>query len=220
MQDLSFFRLNNFVEGFWALPTSGFGNICDEQPLPYFKYKNIDISPRLGGELGQNNYDEKIIPLPYGKLKNVWPIKQRLFNLNRKRTNLYWKKFFENRCPKNKLFTFNSQLNFYFKNMDIYGYSPLINFIREFKIKENSLKVIDKIKFKKNLDFDYFIINPLIRLNLNEPDLMRIKTSLKHNMMINFRSSTGDAIYTSHRMNNCKFKKGNEIHTEIFYRFI
>ena len=220
MKDIAFIKLNNGLESFWALPTSGFGNFCDEQPLPYLKFKNIDISPRLGGEVGQNNYDEKVIPLPYGKLKNNWPIKQIIFNFKRKRTNLYWRNLFENRCPKNKLFFFNSQLNFYFKNKNIYGNSPLINFLREFKINEKNIKVIDKIKFKKNLEFDYLIVNPLIRLNFNSTNLLKIETSLKHNLKINFKSSTGDAIYTSHKINNCKFNKGNEIHTELLYKFL
>ena len=70
---------NKEVEGFWAVPTSGYGHICDEQPLPYLRKNNSDLSPRMGGEEGKNNYTEQIIPLPYGKLLKDWPIRQRFF---------------------------------------------------------------------------------------------------------------------------------------------
>ena len=220
MKDICFFRLSNKVEGFWANPTSGFGNICDEQPLPYFKLKNYDISPRLGGEVGKNLYNEKIIPLPYGKLKNSWPIKQRFFNLRRKKTNLYWKRIFESNCPSNKLFLFYSQLNYKIKKRSFIGQCPIMIFKRKFVIEGRNFKVFDKIIFKENISYEYLHINPLLKLNIDIKNVLDIKTSLKPNTKTEFQSSTGKAIYTSHRIDNCKFSKGDQLNTNIEYIFL
>ena len=220
MKDLYFFRLSNGAEGFWATPTSGFGHICDEQPLPYFKYKRKDISPRLGGEEDNYEYTKKIIPLPYGKLKKPWPIKQRIFNINRKRTNIYWRNFFKSNCSRDRLFLFYSQLNFIKIKNSFLGESPLLNFERKFILKKNNLRVLDTIKFKHNLSFDYLLVNPLIKQDFDYSNILKIKTSLKPNKIISFKSSTGPAIYSSHQINNCNFSKGDELNTNIYYEFL
>ena len=219
MEDLRFFNLNNDIEGFWAKPGSGFGHICDEQPLPYLRSNNIDLSPRLGGEENENNYTTKVVPLPYGNLSQKWPLKQKIFNFFRKPINIYWRKFFISKCPKNKLFLFLDQLNYKITNYGFTGNCPLIFYERMFELGTFYIHVKDSITFKEDICFENLIINPVIRFK-DEVDIpYKIKTSHELNTSFEFKSSSGEALWNGHKIHNCRFKKFEKINYTITYTF-
>ena len=204
------------IEGFWVIPSSGFGHLCDEQPLPYLKQKYNDLTPRLGGELNINNYSEKIVPLPYGELKNDWPLRQRIFNLFRRKINIYWRNIFNSRCNKKKLFYFVEQLNYKEIKNGFLGSCPCLQMKRRFKVYENHIEVRDEIFFKKKLSFKYFNICPYIFFE--EEKLISIETSLKPNNKIHFSSSTGEAFFNSHTIKNVEFNRKDSLKYKYVFK--
>ena len=205
------------IEGFWAIPTSGYGNVCDEQPLPYLRNKYGDLTPRLGGEINENNYSPEIVPLPHGKLTKKWPISQRFFNLNRRKINLYWKNIFKSKCNRKKIFLFFEQLNFRYVKNGFQGDCPLLIMKRFFNISNCNIIVEDEINFKEKIEFDYFHINPFIEIEKNN---LLIETSYKCNFKKNFKSSTGVGTFRSYLIKNCIFKKNESIKYNYKYNII
>ena len=218
MNEIKKIKYHNEIEGFWAVPTSGFGHLCDEQPLPYLRRKDQDLTPRLGGEINANNYSERIIPLPYGKLSGSWPKKQKFFNFTRRKINIYWKNIFKSRCNKERIFYFYDQLNYKgFKN-GFEGKCPILTMKRIFQIEEKRILVKDIINFKENLEFNYFHLNPYIFFK-SKKEFVKISTSNNTNYQESFKSSTGEGVFSSYLIKNCKFKKSEIIRYSYEYKF-
>ncbi len=205
----------NKTEGFWAIPTSGYGHLCDEQPLPYLRNNYGDLTPRLGGENNENNYSSEIIPLPYGKLTNKWPIIQRIFNINRRKINIYWRNIYKSRCNPERIFFFYDQLNYKPIENGFKGESPLVFIKRIFSVSKIDILIEDKIIFKENIKFDYFHLNSYLDL---QNEYIRIETTYDCNFFKRFKSSTGNAVFRSFIKRNCKFNKNQTIKYKYRYQ--
>ncbi len=123
----------------WAPPTSGFGKACDEQPLPFVVGPRGEETPRFGGEAGAQDTGVETLPLPGGRLAQSWPWSQRLFNLPRRRVNLYWRYLFETRTPAEGDFYFAEQLNFHNTRGGFAGSCPLVRFWRRFRLQDGAI---------------------------------------------------------------------------------
>ena len=205
----------NKTEGFWAIPTSGYGHICDEQPLPYLRNNYGDLTPRLGGENNENNYSSEIIPLPYGKLKNKWPTIQRIFNINRRKINIYWRYIYKSRCNSERIFFFYDQLNYKSIKNGFKGECPLVFFKRIFSVTKIDIIIQDEILFKKNIEFEYFHFNSYLDLQSKN---IRIETTYECNFLKRFKSSTGNGVFRSFIKRDCIFKKNQIIKYKYRYQ--
>jgi len=103
-------KLDGGASVIWAVPLSGYGHIADEQPLPYIHYKGNELTPRFGGEEGQAGCGLHTTGLPWGTLKNRWPLSQRIFNTFRRNINIYWRNIFVSRCRAENFFIFLNNL--------------------------------------------------------------------------------------------------------------
>jgi hypothetical protein len=152
------FKLSKGIEGFWSVPTSGYGHTADEQPLPYMELGGVPLTPRFGGEEAFETSNNDSLPLPYGFLRDEWPIKQKIFNLFRRRINIYWRNLFKSRCRVDKKFLFIEQMNFEAMNFGFVGESPVARFERAFQINKTSIIVHDKIVLKQKISFQEFVV--------------------------------------------------------------
>ena len=106
MHDLKRHQLADGVEAVWAVPSSGFGHVADELPLPFLTRSGLEQTPRFGGEESELISGQLSLPAPYGYLDRPWPWQQRLFNLPRRRANIYWRNLFLSRCNPQRFFSF------------------------------------------------------------------------------------------------------------------
>jgi hypothetical protein len=203
------------AEVIWSIPLSGFGHVADEQPLPYIHHNGIELTPRYGGEEALTASSIESLPLPYGKLKESWPFKQKTFNLIRKKINIYWRNIFATFCRNDKMFYFLEQLKFTGNDRGFVGASPLLIFSREIIISDNGLIVNDKISVLKAIEFEYFHISPYAEL---PNTLCEIQVSRNINNEKQISSSTGKAIWKSELMKNVKFNAGEEIKWQYLYQ--
>lgn len=202
-------QLSNGVQVIWSTPLSGFGHIADEQPLPYLHSNNIELTPRFGGEEQCESSGIDSIPLPYGKLTNTWPWRQRLFNLLRRRVNIYWRNILQSRCRSDRYFYIIEQLKFKEVIDGFVGYSPVLDFYRSFVFQDNEIIVNDKIIFNMTVAFDEFYACPWAEFDsYNSEMYCQITPSLIGNYRFPIQSSSGNAIWHAHKMNNVQFNKG------------
>ncbi len=192
----------------WATPLSGYGHIADEQPLPYIHYKGNELTPRFGGEEGQVGSEPHTVGLPWGVLKNKWPLKQRIFNIFRKNINIYWRNIFVSRCKVDDFFYFLEQLEYKPSLQGFTGECPLIHFERKFFIEGASVQVEDTIVFKRSVSFEVFY-----PVNIPLFDSSLIKFTSKKSLIKkgNQCSSAGEAVMHVLKKNNTKFKKGSTL---------
>ncbi|MEZ8382415.1 hypothetical protein AB6C98_01645 [Vibrio splendidus] len=203
------------AEVVWSVPLSGFGHVADEQPLPYIHFNGTELTPRYGGEEALSASSIESLPLPYGKLKKNWPIQQRLFNLTRKKINIYWRNIFTTLCRNDKMFYFLEQQKFNGNQQGFVGGSPLLVFSRSFHFSDNSITVSDKIIFLKSIEFKYLHISPYVEFS---DSCCEIRTSRNVNNYEDMSSSTGKAIWKSQLLHNVKFNAGEEISWQYLYQ--
>ena len=212
------------VEGFWSVPTSGFGHTADEQPLPFFEYKGVPLTPRYGAdeEFQESNNDS--IPLPYGTLASGWPLRQRFFNLSRRRINIYWRNFFRTRCRIDKRFLFIEQLTFKRIHSGFTGQSPMAQFERTFQKNKNTFLVKDTILFKKSVFFEEFCVTsfPDIKFSSHVGILsIKLKSDLNGALIRSkkIKSSTGTADIIERYYVKKVFNKNDVLNIFYEYRF-
>lgn len=203
------------AEVVWSVPLSGFGHVADEQPLPYIHFNGIELTPRYGGEEALTSSSIQSLPLPYGKLKKKWPIQQRLFNLTRKKINIYWRNIFATFCKNDNIFHFLEQLNFIGNQKGFIGVSPLLVFSRSFEFNNDGVTVNDKIKFLKNIEFEYFYLSTYAEFP-NSFCKIQVNQDTNNDKVIS--SSTGKAIWKAKLLNNVKFKAGEEVSWQYQYQ--
>jgi len=208
-------KLKCGAEVIWSVPLSGFAHVADEQPLPYIHFNGVELTPRYGGEESLVASSIESLPLPYGKLKKNWPIKQKIFNLTRKKINIYWRNIFTTLCRSDKMFYFLEQLKFNGSRDGFVGVSPILVFSREFKFTDDSIIVNDKISFLKSVEFEYFHLSPYAMLPAS---CCEILLSQNINNEKEISSSTGKAIWKSKLINNVKFNAGEKIEWQYLYQ--
>lgn len=212
-------QLSNGVQVIWATPLSGFGHIADEQPLPYLHCSNLELTPRFGGEEKFKSSGINSLPVPYGRLMGRWPWKQRLFNLLRRRINIYWRNILQHRTRSDKMFYFIEQLDFQETIDGFIGRSPMLDFSRSFSLKENTIKVNDILIFNMDITFDEFYLCPWAELEMSRSDIYcQITPSLPGNYKFPIQSSSGNAIWHAHKMYNVKFNKNEELSWNYLYQ--
>lgn len=150
--------LANGAEMVWAVPTGGFGHAADEQPLPYIRYKGCSVTPRYGGDESFSDAGYASLPLPRFTLVDPWPLRQKLFNLFRKRINIYWRNLFASVCRKNGDFFFGEQLNYKLVKDGFYGKSPVVLHIRTFEVLKSQIRIIDVLEFKMQVELRCMVV--------------------------------------------------------------
>lgn len=149
-------HLSPRVAAVWAVPTSGYGHAADEQPLPYITVDGHELTPRFGGEPGRGLTDRAHLGMPYGVLAQAWPLRQRVFNLPRRRVNLYWREAFRSRTPPDGQLLLLDQLSFRPTHDGFEGSSPILAFRRAFTCGAHHLEIVDRLTFRTPLRFELF----------------------------------------------------------------
>jgi len=206
---------------FWAVPTSGYGEPCDEQPLPFIAGPHEAETPRYGGEAGWPGTGWETLPLPSGRLAQPWPLAQRLFNLPRRRVHLYWRNLFRSRTPADRQLLFATQLSFRATRSGFAGRCPLVRFEREFHSEEEAIRVVDRIRFLKRLRFELF--TPVVIALFPETPVIESAPSRRPDRLClevdgfrlaklgGHRSSTGEAVLWGEQLEDVCFRRGDEI---------
>lgn len=213
-------KLSESIQGFWAVPLSGYGHTADEQPMPYLENEGIALTPRFGGEENKTESNNESLPLPKGKLKTKWPLAQRIFNLFRRRINIYWRNVFKTHTRIDKQFLFIEQLNYQEIKNGFKGECPLVTFVRTFEIEETVLIVKDIITFKKNVEFTEFeyAMTPILRCNAKKTTHIDSDVDVEQNHVYPIQSSTGLAEMKSKKLENTIFKKGQLLEVRFRYK--
>ncbi|EPP5594311.1 hypothetical protein ACUULL_003472 [Vibrio cholerae] len=198
-------------EAIWAVPLSGMGHIADEQPMPYIHSMGVELTPRFGGE----DVTFSDLPLPYGYIKGSWPAQQRIFNLFRKRVNIYWREIFNSFNRKDKAYYIYQQCDFIGKENGYVGESPLVYFERLFTYNENCIEVSDFIKFKRRVAFSKFVF---CSYSINAENKIKITASEKTNHEVSFSSSTGESKTIGKMLKDVEFEPGDTL--ECQYRYL
>lgn len=137
----------------WATPTSGYGHVADEQPLPYIHRDGLELTPRFGGEESLPTCAPETAGLPRGILAEGWPTRQRLFNVTRRSANLYWRNLFRSRTPADRRFLFLHQLDFRPRDDGFVGACPLLRLERRFLVGAQAVEVRDTVTFERPVRF-------------------------------------------------------------------
>ena len=140
----------------WAVPTSGYGHVADEQPLPFITESGEELTPRLGGE--PNQCPAEAIGLPWGKLAHAWPWRQRIHNWPRRALNRYWREIFQTRNRSDGRFLFWEQLNYCRRPDGFHGDSPMVMHRRAFKVAASHVEVLDELTFKQSVHFEQLVL--------------------------------------------------------------
>lgn len=205
-------QLTDGTDVVWAIPLSGMGHVADEQPLPYLHKHGVELTPRFGGEEQYSKSGLTSLPLPYGYLANSWPWRQRIFNLPRRRINIYWRNIFKDATRNDRLFHFLTQLNYFEINNGFQGHSPSVTFQRVFSVSDNSIEVHDSIEFKENIHFLEFYLCPWAEFQTEAASYKcKISTSMKANHSYLIESSSGIAIWNARKVVDVKYKKGDRL---------
>lgn len=221
MSGIKRYELSGGSEFIWAVPLSGMGHVADEQPLPYIQKHGIELTPRFGGEELNSKLGLSSVPMPYGYLASGWPFLQRIFNIPRRRMNIYWRNIFKDLSHKDGFFHFLEQLKYSETENGFFGKSPLLHYTREFKINQNSIEIFDKIDFKENLHFLEFYLCPWAEFKTHHINFRCLITpSLEVNYSYTISSSTGLAILHAHKLLNVKFKKGESVSWSYTYHIL
>ncbi|CBL44186.1 hypothetical protein HDN1F_06030 [gamma proteobacterium HdN1] len=205
-------QLTNGTDVIWAVPLSGMGHTADEQPLPYLHWRGEELTPRYGGEESLPGSSIKSLPLPYGFLASTWPWRQRIFNLPRRRINIYWRNIFRDATRKDRLFHFIEQLKYSETEEGFIGNSPSLSYQRTFTLEENLIIVNDTIIFKDRLHFSELYLCPWADFqNDHHGPRCRIQPSLTPNHSNPIKSSTGSAQWHAHKLLNVEYDKGDQV---------
>ena len=211
-------QLPNGTDVVWAVPLSGMGHTADEQPLPYLHWRGMGLTPRFGGEESLAESGIKSLPLPYGFLSASWPWRQRLFNLPRRRINIYWRNIFKDATRKDRLFHFIEQLKYRETKQGFIGVSPSLSYERTFILQNNSIIVNDTITFKDRLHFSELYLCPWAEFqNDNHNPKCRIQPSLAPNHSNPISSSTGSGHWRAHKLLNIQYDKGDYVDWNYIY---
>lgn len=223
MRQLQIERLPEGVEVLWAVPTSGYGHVADEQALPRILDQGLELTPSMSGDPTQCPPD--IIGLPHGKLNQAWPMRQRLFNLPRRSVNLYWREAFQSRCRSDGHFRFWEQLDFQAVPGGFRGRSPVAKFDRQFRLSTRSLIVDDVIEFRSALRFSEFsLLNlPLFddwTLQVPSARWVKVESDVAGEWSNHrFSSSTGRAALWCLRTFEAGYDRGQVIRSRCTYHF-
>ena len=148
------------VDVVWAVPTGGYGHLADEQSLPYLHRTGLELTPRFGGEASWPACAPQTLGLPWGILKQPWPMAQRVFNGPRRAINRYWREIFRSRNDKSGLFLFWDQLDYQRTDQGFKGCSAVARFERRFIVEPRRIEVHDSIAALSILHFKEF--SPLV----------------------------------------------------------
>jgi hypothetical protein len=149
-------RIGDAASVMWAVPTSGYGHVADEQSLPFITDSGEELTPRLGGEPDQCPSDA--IGLPWGKLSHAWPWRQRMHNWPRRALNRYWREVFQSRNRHDGRFLFWEQLNYRRLPDGFQGDSPMVTHQRAFKVAARHVEVLDELTFKQAVHFEQLVL--------------------------------------------------------------
>jgi hypothetical protein len=211
-------QLANGTDVIWAVPLSGMGHTADEQPLPYLHWRGEELTPRYGGEESLPGSSIKSLPLPYGFLASTWPWRQRIFNLPRRRINIYWRNIFRDATRKDRLFHFIEQLKYSETEEGFIGNSPSLSYQRTFTLEDNLIIVNDTIIFKDRLHFSELYLCPWAEFQKdNHSPRCRIQPSLIPNHSHSINSSTGSAHWRAHKLLNIQYDKGDHVEWNYTY---
>lgn len=211
-------QLADGTEVIWAVPLSGMGHVADEQPLPYLQQNGVELTPRFGGEEDLEESGATSLPLPYGFLATHWPWRQRLFNLPRRRINIYWRNIFRDATRKDRLFHFIEQLQYRESDDGFIGQSPLLSYQRSFILRGNTIEVNDTLQFKDRLRFSDLYLCPWAEFQTSESRTKcHIQPSLAPNQSRVIKSSTGTANWHAHKLTNIQFDKGDQVNWGYIY---
>ncbi|WP_421312024.1 hypothetical protein [Aeromonas veronii] len=194
----------------WCLPLGGYGHLADEQPLPYIHIDGLEKTPRFGGEFVAREH----IPMPMGVLNSKWPVKQRIFNLFRKRLNIYWKEIFSSFTRADNHFYLYEQCSYKNTENGFFGSSPIIQFERSFLFEEKVITVNDHLVFKERLNFHSLVIGQYCTFPVSD---VIIESSSEQNFELDFQSSSGSSKIVGTQLNNVVFNPGDEIEWQILY---
>jgi hypothetical protein len=213
--------ISNDVSVVWATPLSGYAHTADEQPMPYLHCPNGELTPRFGGEEADARSNKASLPLPFGTLMGGWPMCQRIYNLPRRNLNIYWRNLFKSRTVKDEKFYFIEQLDFRKCDSGFHGESPLLNFSRTFTLSIDSVRVSDRIIFKRQVSFSDIHLCTWAMFE-QEPSGVRceITPSLPANYIVPIQSSTGAAKLLAHRIENITMERGQDISWHCVYKVV
>lgn len=219
MKDLQIKKISvGSCDAIWAVPLSGYGHVADEQPLPYIHCGDLALTPRFGGEEDSDTTGIASLPLPYGKLAGAWPLSQRLFNLPRRRVNVYWRNIFKSFTRADGTFYFAEQLYYSGESDGFVGKSPLLSFERNFIVEENSLLVSDQITARRNIHFAYLLCCPWAEFGDERTRAQcTIEPSLEPNRVLTIESSTGSAYLHAHHRESVHLRPGDTMHWRVRY---
>ncbi len=216
-------HLDSETEVVWATPTSGYGHLADEQPLPFIYFRGLGITPQFGGEVGWVECGPTRLGLPYGLLSQSWPLAQRVFNIPRRSLNLYWRNAFSSRCRTDRLFFLHEQLDFAPIGSGFRGTCPLMHFERTFHLGKGVAKVRDVLVFRKALDFAWFapVVLPLFNeWGVNGDRLPRVDVG---NIELNSAgaqcSAAGTAALWTEKLEQASFAAGERLERYYSYRW-
>lgn len=205
-------QLADGTDVIWTVPLSGMGHVADEQPQPYLQRSGLELTPRFGGEERHPQSGLTSLPFPYGYLTHQWPWRQRLFNLPRRRVNIYWRNLFKDPTRADRLFHFLEQLEYCETGHGYRGSSPSVNYQRSFKLTANTIEVNDAIEFKDKLHFSELYLCPWAEFQANDMNSQcLVVPSMVANHSHPISSSTGTAIWHAHKLIDVKYKKGDRI---------
>ncbi|AWB66751.1 hypothetical protein C2869_10085 [Saccharobesus litoralis] len=209
--------LANGAEVTYAVPTSGYGHLADEQPLPYIRLAGRSLTPRFGGDEPSKECSIDSIPLPFGILDSNWSIKQMLFNLFRRRINIYWRNIFESFNKDNPNFYFLRQLKYRATSEGFEGESPLLLFKRLIRIKKDAVIVEDKIVFKSGVYFKLLKFAHIATFEKDGVDCEINYASHKQKIIKKCSSSTGSYFLSHYIIRNHMFKAGEVLVSKYVY---
>jgi hypothetical protein len=207
----------------WATPTSGYGHVADEQPLPYVQRAGIELTPRFGGEETLAYCSSETVGLPHGILATSWPLKQRCFNLPRRAMNLYWRNILQSRTLPNRRFLFMHQLDFKPLPDGFIGHCPMVCFERRFIFESTGVRVEDMLIFRQNIRFSQFypIVIPLFEeWSIDSVSPFRLEyTGFQLEQFGMQLSSAGTAILWVERIRDAVFVSGESLKRSYTYRW-
>ena len=207
----------------WATPSSGYGHVADEQPLPYVHRAGIELTPRFGGEESSPGCRPEITGLPSGVLAQPWPVAQRVFNLSRRTVNRYWRNLLRSRTPRGPEFLFIHQLDFRPIVDGYIGTCPLLRFRRQIGVADSCIRVDDDLLFRRQMQFSVLdlVVVPLF------PDWRTDREGSRRLECDGFRvkplcpqeSSAGCATVWVERLVNVSFGVGDRVKRRYTYRW-
>ena len=217
------YRIDATTDVLWATPTSGYGYVADEQPLPYVHRAGIELTPRFGGEETIACCAFETVGLPHGILATSWPVVQRWFNLPRRAVNLYWRNILQSRTRPDRRFLFMHQLDFKPIPDGFIGHCPMACFERRFIFESAGVRVEDMLTFRLNIRFSQFypVVIPLFEeWSIDSSSPLRLEcTGFQLEPCGMQQSSSGMAILWVERLRDVVFAAGERLERSYTYRW-